>query len=89
MTELEVYIDQDCFACRRAQALALEIGERFPEVRVKVVDRTVARGRYDHLVVATPTYILNGRVFKLGNPSKSELERALSKAKEVSSEPSP
>ena len=83
MTELEVYVDGDCFACRRAEVLAGEIGQRFSEVQVKVVDRAERRGKYNHLVVATPTYILNGRVFKLGNPSKNELERALSNDEEV------
>ena len=80
MAELEVYIDQDCFACSRAEAIAREIGERFPAVRVTVVDRAVEEGPHGHLVVATPTYVLNGRIFKLGNPSVAELERALSVA---------
>ena len=34
MAELEVYIDKDCFACGRAEAIAREVGERFPGFRI-------------------------------------------------------
>ncbi len=78
MAELEVYIDKDCFACGRAEAIAREVDERFPAIRITVVNRAVEDGPHAHLVIATPTYVLNGRIFKLGNPTVDELERALS-----------
>ena len=45
----------------------------------RVVNRAVEDGPHAHLVIATPTYVLNGRIFKLGNPNcGTSFERALS-----------
>lgn len=63
--------------CRRSISLAEQIQQRFPEVTVRVIDTAREQGEHSDLVVATPTFILNGRTFSLGNPSNAELEAAI------------
>lgn len=73
---LEIYVERGCLGCRRALSLATEVADRFPQVPVRVVD--VSSGdEYRNQVTATPTFVLNGTTFSLGNPSRAELERAI------------
>lgn len=76
MIKLEVYVERNCLVCRRSLRLAEHVRQRYPDVDVRVVD-TAAVGNHSHLVVAMPTFILNGLVFSLGNPSKTELDAAI------------
>ena len=74
---LEIYVEKGCLACRRSLSLAAAVRDRFPQVRLSVVDMSSGGGEYRHLVTATPTFVLNGSAFSLGNPSGAELERAI------------
>lgn len=75
---LEIYVEKGCLACRRSLSLARDIQQSFPEVSVQVIDVLSKGGRHRDLITATPTFILNGVTFSLGNPSRGELERAIS-----------
>jgi len=74
---LEIYVARGCVTCSRSRALAERIRERFPAVVVRVIDLTSEQGEHGDLVAATPTFVLNGRVLSLGNPSEEELEAAI------------
>lgn len=74
---LEVHVDDDCFACSRSLALAAEVGAAFPDLDVRIVGLQSEDGGYQHLVAAVPTYILNGRVVSLGNPTLEALSAAI------------
>ena len=74
---LEIYVERGCSACRRSVSLAAAVRERFPQVRLRVVDVSSGGGEYRRLVTATPTFVLNGITFSLGNPSPAELENAI------------
>lgn len=74
---LEIYVERGCLGCRRALSLAAEVSGRFPQVPVRVVDVSSGGGEYRNQVTATPTFVLNGATFSLGNPSSTELERAI------------
>ena len=76
---LEVYVERGCAICRRSERLAEGVRERFPDVSVRVVDVAVEQGEHGQLVTATPTFVLNGSVLSLGNPSRAELEAAISR----------
>jgi hypothetical protein len=71
-------VARGCFTCNRSRALAERVRERFPAVVVRVIDLTSEEGEHGDLVAATPTFVLNGRVLSLGNPSEGELEAAIS-----------
>ncbi len=75
---LEIYVEKGCLACRRSLSLARDIQQSFPEVSVQVIDVRFDGGRHRDLITATPTFILNGVTFSLGNPSRGDLERAIS-----------
>lgn len=74
---LEVYVERQCFVCRRSAALAAAVQAEFPEVHVDLIDLAELGGADRSLVVAVPTFILNGRVFSLGNPAPAELQREI------------
>ncbi|HXG35385.1 MAG TPA: thioredoxin family protein [Dehalococcoidia bacterium] len=74
---LEIYVEQGCFACQRSLQIAEQIQKNFPNVEVRTVDISHDGGTYSHLVTATPTFVLNGRVFSLGNPDAEDLEEAI------------
>lgn len=79
---LEIYVEPDCFVCRASEGLATGVRVEFPDVRVEVIDLDGPGGEHRHLVVAAPTYILNGRVFSLGNPAHAELHREINRLRE-------
>ncbi len=69
---LRVYVDRDCWNCQEARALAYEMTELFPSIRVELIDLGQVANRPDD-IFATPTFVLNGRVISLGNPSREAL----------------
>jgi len=77
--DLEIYVEASCYLCRRAAELAGSMHAEFPGARIELIDLADGRGAHRHLVVAAPTYVLNGTVFSLGNPSPSELRGALAR----------
>lgn len=70
---LEVYVEHQCFVCRHSADLAMEVKVRFPEAHVDLIDLAESRGFHRALVFAVPTFILNGRIFSLGNPASGDL----------------
>ena len=74
---LEIYVQDGCFSCGRSLELAERAREAFTEMQVEVVDFASTEGVYRSQVAATPTYILDGEIISLGNPSPSELEAML------------
>ncbi len=69
---LSIVIAANCATCDTARELAVYAREALPELKVEIVEldgeQTVPAG-----VVATPTYLLDGQVIYLGNPSPSQL----------------
>ncbi len=74
---LEIYVEPRCLASQRSLQLAAEMRRSFPEIVVRVVDLTEGVDRNENPIVATPTFILNGHTFSLGNPTRAELEHAI------------
>lgn len=75
MSELDVYITENCWACQEAKRIVADIKALFPEITIRLC------GLDDPLkpsqVFATPTYVLNGRTIFLGNPTIDELKQIL------------
>ncbi|MCH8051587.1 MAG: thioredoxin family protein [Chloroflexi bacterium] len=74
---LEIYVQDGCFGCQRSFELAERARGAFPEMQVEIVDIGSTDGVYRSKVTATPTYILDGEIISLGNPSPAELEAML------------
>ena len=69
---LQIYVASHCASCGEALRLACVVAHLFPGLKVEVID-------LDELptdgtdVFAVPTYVWNGRICFLGNPSEQEL----------------
>ena len=73
---LDVVVASDCRGCDEARAVASGIRERFPDLRVNLIELD-GREPPPERVVATPTYLLDGTVVSLGNPRLADLVRAI------------
>ena len=74
--ELQVYIEAGCAQCERAVQLAEEVDHDYAGLAVRLIDIGDAALRPDD-VFAVPTFMLNGRVFSLGNPRQSQLREEI------------
>ena len=84
--ELAIYVSQACASCVYAQALAQRIRWNYPHVHVQVID-LAAVDVAPAQVFATPTYLLDGRVWSLGNPSDRQIEETFGPGRGQSQSP--
>lgn len=71
---LKIYVTTSCFNCDYAVEVAEMIRCTYPEVVVQLIDLTDPCEPAPETVFATPTYVLNGCVWSLGNPSLQQIE---------------
>lgn len=69
---LQIVVTPDCFGCEEASRLAALMRREFLELEVELHILSGA-DRIPPGVVATPTYLLNGRPLFLGNPRPAVL----------------
>ena len=72
---MRVYVAAACAGCIRARELVADLRRSRPRAAVEVVDLNRPSGGHAPPagLVGTPTYVLDGRVRWLGNPSAGEL----------------
>jgi len=75
---LQIYVASHCPNCDEAVRLARVASRLFPRLLVEVVDLDQSPSEVAE-VFAVPTYVLNGRVCFLGNPSEEELCQILAR----------
>ena len=68
---LAVYVLPQCANCAYAREVAASIAREYPHITVEVIDLTEAPA--PEVVFATPTYLLDDRVWSLGNPSAQQI----------------
>jgi hypothetical protein len=73
-----IYVAKHCEMCAYAYEIADLIRMNFPEVAVRLVDMETTSEEIPENVFATPTYLLNGLVWSLGNPSREQVRETLS-----------
>lgn len=76
-TRLAIYIERDCETCQPAIAIAEQVRQRAPNVRVDLIDLAEEPDRRPENVFAVPTYVLDGQTFSLGNPRLDDLLETL------------
>lgn len=74
---IDIYIAQHCDICAYAYEVAAEIRRQFPHVQVRMIDMANPPEPIPEAVFAAPTYLLNGRVWSLGNPSPAKVQETL------------
>ena len=75
---VEIYVIEHCPICRCADEVAAIIREEFPAVAVHFIDVAQPGAVVPECVFATPTYLLDGRRWSLGNPSLDLVRKTLS-----------
>ncbi len=78
MSTFAVFIDSHCQICNEARALVAEMSDLFPTLQITLHDS--GREDWPSKVFAVPTYMLNGRIISLGNPSREQLHQQLNEA---------
>jgi hypothetical protein len=74
---LDIYVAKHCSNCAYAYEVAGEILRQFTHVQVRIIDMGNTTEAIPEAVFATPTYLLNGRVWSLGNPSPAKVQETL------------
>lgn len=78
MAELHVYVAEECWFCDEARRLVAELAPQFPQVKFEL--RDLDDERRPDKVFATPTYVLDGQIISLGNPTENQLSERLANA---------
>ncbi len=75
MPKLDVYIEDSCWACAESRRIVAYVAPLVPNVDIEL--RGLKDERRPSAVFATPTYVLDGRVIYMGNPTPEELLQKL------------
>jgi hypothetical protein len=75
MARLQVYITDHCWTCQETAHIVADVAAAHPEVVCEVLD--LAEVEQPENVFAVPTYVLDGRVIFMGNPTREQLSRRL------------
>jgi hypothetical protein len=74
MSKLDIYVTENCWTCEESRRIASRVKRECAHVDVELID--LNSGPKPSFVFAVPTYVLDGRVVSLGNPSwETLLER--------------
>ncbi|MBI3959795.1 MAG: hypothetical protein HY328_13375 [Chloroflexi bacterium] len=77
---VEIYVAEHCMLCEYAYEVADSIRADFPAVDLRIINLSRTTEAIPDVVFATPTYLLNGRLWSLGNPSAEDVQERLSLA---------
>jgi hypothetical protein len=75
-----IYVAGHCYMCDYTYEVAEIIRQEYPQVDLQLIDLMDPTQAIPPEVFATPTYLLNGRVWSLGNPSIKDVRTKLSQA---------
>jgi len=85
---LKVFITENCPGCDEALSIATRVEQNYADrITVEVIDIVKAEQIVPEAVFATPTFMLNGRIVSLGNPSPQEVSQWISDVATVQPEP--
>lgn len=72
-----IYVSDHCANCEYAREVAAFIRTEYPWVHLRMVDLATPEEVIPDSVFATPTYLLDDRVWWLGNPSLRQVRETL------------
>lgn len=78
MVILQVFIDESCWSCAESRRIVEMLRPSFPTVRFQFSD--LQNEPHPDTVFAAPTFLLDGRVISLGNPTPRRLRLLLEEA---------
>jgi thiol-disulfide isomerase/thioredoxin len=74
---LVVVVGGRCPPCREAADIAHQAAIEFPALAVEIINLDEGDAVKPEVVFAVPTFLLNGRIVSLGNPSIDDLRRRI------------
>lgn len=74
---VQIYVAASCRICEYSHEVADVIQRHFPQVHLDMIDISAPEQTIPEIVFATPTYLLNGRIWSLGNPSLEKVHTDL------------
>ncbi|RLT45231.1 MAG: hypothetical protein DWI57_01170 [Chloroflexi bacterium] len=74
---VEIYVAENCAICDYAYEVADSIRAGFPAVDLRIINLSRSSETIPDAVFATPTYLINGRLWSLGNPSVQDAQERL------------
>ncbi len=78
---LKIFVSENCHGCDEALSVAAKIEQKHSKfLDVEIIDITDARAVVPEAVFATPTFMLNGRIVSLGNPSPKDITQWVAQA---------
>lgn len=80
---LTVYTATHCPAYGRTWNLVAQLHQQYPQMPLQVINLEDPTIEWPVFVIGTPTYVWNGQVIFMGNPSKSDLLSQLSRMQAV------
>jgi hypothetical protein len=83
MSALRIYVTRACAFCEHARALGRRVADEVPSVDLEVVDLEEPRAELPPEVVAVPAFLVDGKLFSLGNPSWERLAEVLGVTRSV------
>lgn len=78
MLELKVYVSDDCWSCEETHRIVAAVRPQFPDITFTLLN--TGDTPLPEAIFAVPSYVLNGRIIYLGNPTRTELCAKLLKA---------
>ncbi len=79
---LEIYVAAHCAPCDYTYEVAAYILREHPHVDVRIIDIEQVE-TLPESIFATPIYLLNGRVWSLGNPSAEKIHQSFAQSIET------
>lgn len=73
---LQIYVSAHCPNCQKARNIFEALRVEFPEVICTLVEDQAA-GEWPSAIIATPAYVLDGKLISLGNPDADDLRALL------------
>lgn len=80
MPKLDVYVRDHCWTCEEAEQIVSDMRDQFPDVDIALLD--INPNEWPQQVFAVPTYVLDGKVISLGNPTRERLQLELNSARQ-------
>ena len=70
---LDIYYDLGCTTCDHALRIAQMVREKMPDISVILIDLSTSNLPRPDFIFAVPTYVLNDKIYSLGNPDEMTL----------------
>ena len=81
MSKLVVYVEAGCWSSQETPNILADIAPHFPDLEIELLD--LSYNRKPDYIFATPTYVLDGCIIFLGNPTRADLKRKLADRQQV------